>query len=64
MPLLKSDGVLMEEIKVYDSRGRIVFVIEPMQSKYEIDLINYETGVYTIEVSSSLGIIRKKVILQ
>jgi len=60
---MKSEGYLVTSISVYNQLGQVVYNLDSEQSENVIDLLNFESGVYTIRVNHEAGVENIRVIL-
>ena len=51
-------------VQVIDIQGKVVLKYESVQEQLSLDLAEYPDGIYTLEVITDDGIIRKKLVLQ
>jgi hypothetical protein len=51
-------------LKLYDMKGSIVKVVESSSKSIEIDLNQYENGMYILEIATNNGVIRKQLLKQ
>jgi len=60
---LKSEGYILNSVSVYNQIGQLVYNRTSDQIEEEINLMNFETGVYTIRVNHESGVENIRVIL-
>jgi hypothetical protein len=59
-----SNTSMIQSIKVIDATGRVIIEKEPEAEEVSVDLSKYSNGTYTMEVTLTEGVIRRKVIKQ
>ncbi len=58
-----SDASQIQTLRILDINGRVVLELnKEVQSKIDIDLSNYHSGVYFVEVSNERGTVTRKII--
>jgi hypothetical protein len=57
----ESAGIAIENVKVYDLRGRLVEAFS-LENEYQIDVSNLLKGVYIIEIETAIGVMRDKLV--
>jgi len=60
---IESSGVAIENVKIYDINGRLVKEIK-INDESQINVSQLQKGVYIIEMKTSMGVLRKKLIKQ
>ncbi len=59
---ITAEGTELESVRIYDASGRLVDLIDAgNQSSIKVDMSEYSSGVYTIEVNSSSAVHRTQV---
>lgn len=58
-----SNGVLLDQIVVYDIKGKLIDLFYPVMEKYEMDVCDFPDGVYIIRLESKYGVQVKRVIV-
>ena len=60
---IKNNGFVLNSVSVYNQIGQVVYRRTADQIEEEINLFNFESGVYTIRVSHETGVENIRVIL-
>jgi hypothetical protein len=60
---LKSDGYVLNSVSVFNQIGQLVYAKTSEKIEEEINLMNFESGVYTIRVKHASGVENIRVIL-
>ncbi|MEN8194445.1 MAG: T9SS type A sorting domain-containing protein [Bacteroidota bacterium] len=56
-------GVDLNEVKIFDIQGKILFEQDSINEQIEIDILNFESGTYLVKVVSNNGSLVEKLII-
>lgn len=57
---IEHPGVVLDHVNIYDMRGRLVEKYEKVNT--QIDVSHLQHGVYILEISTSIGVLREKLV--
>ncbi|MDA7803305.1 T9SS type A sorting domain-containing protein [Crocinitomix sp.] len=61
---IQSENEEIASIKLYNSLGQLVMSINPTSSYAELNLKNFERGIYLVVIETAEGLVRRQIVLQ